>query len=1156
MPRVTWRQLREIFGRPPSTTPAAPSPRRSPPKGLSTAAGHPYQEEVDAGLAQLMGHPRSSPLISSTPGTTTPTRSSSVLPAFEDDAPPANTTGQHAAAVAVIVAVCWNCRSTEHAAGDCPLPHRCYNCLAPGHDACVCVANPAPGSISYDPETTCHHCGDKGHATAKCKSRGGALFGRPGTSHVKDTAYPKPLLVSTRHDAGPTAAQTRQARATILAALPPAPRKFLSLARDAELFQAAVAYVTDDALTVAEREALKAGLSVLRQAVAGSLAFGQSSSSGASGDHHPSGHLGHAGGGGRRGNGPDDVAAATSAVSSAQLLHDLRASVLDVNVIMDGHVEVFRRQGGSRAAMDAATSASMTRSELSRVRTVKAIVSDCPFVPLSDRGVVGGPTIGGGRLSSSSSDPAVDSVDGDASGGGAGIVIVETDGVSTTVREVGPHRTGGGGADSATAPRGQGHVGDTHEAGVFGLTALRPLSARPPSRPSGRATAATEAPPSVDGASHDDENAPHDDEEQELYGGGDSHPEKGKVSGASGKDARVFAAVIQRLSSGDGRGSSKLNFPLHAHVIATAATTTPRRRPQTARGPPAASSHKTPMGSAMPQKAAVVITPRTASSWMERLRKEAAQGEGSLERPGSEATQTMPLPPSAPSSRPLRRSEQRMPYFTQFTEARQQPPEATTNIDATGHNFDGHDAAASTAPAAAPLPETPKNAATPVVVAATFAVIPPPIAPVAELMRPPPISDATAGTAPSTTSQPVTPRGATHPTSTAAPRQKSEGIYDYRAYFSAAAFTDVSARDGVHRINVFTETHATKGFTVPPRRGGEPPVEPTVPLSQPSPPSAVVRPDVNHLWRTRFRYVKLKAAVDTDDHLEQRRQDRRLVFSTGGCKQLVEAAAMCRGRFGGNDAAVLKERGGHSPPTARRPSAAPPPQRRLRSSSMSTSRAPTHTSNLGLDDGRSDSVSAACRSTSSSRSIWSVACKTIAGTQVLQAHRVKVHQELTAYMARCGGPRLASTLAMLNAFVDELRAADEQTDPPCYTLTRTDASTILARLRQVMVSARPRVTHKHSKTGGGGPGTSTQTGAKGRIAAASSTAAAAGGGGVHQEEAPREGGGNVAITAADAEDAGKPSWERDALEEQRALSFIEMLLLDRVTLEGDDAVPV
>jgi hypothetical protein len=240
----------------------------------------------------------------------------------------------------VALPFCLNCRHDGHAESSCPEPRRCFICLHPSHGPYQCTANPVPGSVAYNQDVRCSICGDRGHIDSYCRSRGGPHFNKPLSRAVAESTYPKPLVLRTAEGNGPKEETLREARQQVLAVLRrcnPAAVVGTKM-RDAELFHTALPALRDPAVAAADQAVLRKALATLRSAVVGSLTLDGVPAKGRRGEERSRG-------------GPAD-----GGQLSGDVLHDMRVSGLNLNVMVGERVETFKRapavpqgQGKTRA---------------------------------------------------------------------------------------------------------------------------------------------------------------------------------------------------------------------------------------------------------------------------------------------------------------------------------------------------------------------------------------------------------------------------------------------------------------------------------------------------------------------------------------------------------------------------------------------------------------------------------------------------------------------------------------------------------------------------------------------------------------------------------------------------------------------------------------
>lgn len=226
---------------------------------------------------------------------------------------------------------CFNCRCNGHTEAHCPQPRRCFICLKTTHQGYQCTENPAPGSSEYKAEERCTTCNERGHAAQYCKSPGGAMHRQHRGRQVTDTVFPKPLILHVPRDSGPSEAEVQECRGAIVQVLKRLRHPLLSQVgssslRDVEFFKAVLPILRDphSELSSYDRETIKGSLFRMRGAVAGSITLGEPSSS-------------------RKGGSHTTKAPGSTIGEDGDMLHDMRTSGLDINIVFGGRLEVFRR---------------------------------------------------------------------------------------------------------------------------------------------------------------------------------------------------------------------------------------------------------------------------------------------------------------------------------------------------------------------------------------------------------------------------------------------------------------------------------------------------------------------------------------------------------------------------------------------------------------------------------------------------------------------------------------------------------------------------------------------------------------------------------------------------------------------------------------------
>ena len=236
-----------------------------------------------------------------------------------------------AAGADAVTPFCLNCRSDGHLESQCTELRRCYICLQSSHVAYQCLENPVPGSIAYNSDVRCVICGEKGHIDSYCRSRDGPLFNKPLSRAIAETTYPKPLVLRTAEGNGPKEEILQAARADVAGVLRRwRPSVLASKMRDVELFQTALPALRDPSVSSSDLTILRRALAVLRSAVVGSLTL-----DGSSPPHRRHGGVTNEGSGSHDGQLSGDV------------LHDMRVSGLNLNVVVGDRVETFRRAPAS-----------------------------------------------------------------------------------------------------------------------------------------------------------------------------------------------------------------------------------------------------------------------------------------------------------------------------------------------------------------------------------------------------------------------------------------------------------------------------------------------------------------------------------------------------------------------------------------------------------------------------------------------------------------------------------------------------------------------------------------------------------------------------------------------------------------------------------------
>lgn len=274
----------------------------------------------------------------------------------------------HASLTASTTPFCFNCREEGHSQAQCPQPSRCYICLKSTHQSYQCVENPVPQSKAYQPLETCSHCREKGHTTDMCRRPGGALSSslKAGAQYrTVDSVFPRPLVLHAA-ERGPSDADVKQARQQIVAVLTSMHHPILSHVlsassstsvalgggavsavsslRDTEFFGLVLPLLNDPAthFSQKDRETIKRALFVMRSAVAGGIMFG--------GPRKPTSR-------------PTDRRDATNGGGTGWSQDDgwyeMKTSGLDINVILGGRLDTFRRTRhtaatGARGARGAA----------------------------------------------------------------------------------------------------------------------------------------------------------------------------------------------------------------------------------------------------------------------------------------------------------------------------------------------------------------------------------------------------------------------------------------------------------------------------------------------------------------------------------------------------------------------------------------------------------------------------------------------------------------------------------------------------------------------------------------------------------------------------------------------------------------------------------
>lgn len=245
---------------------------------------------------------------------------------------------------------CFNCRKEgDHTDTNCPIPKRCFICFETNHAAYHCPNNPKVGSVEYDPEKRCTGCGDRGHLAAHCKISGN----HPQDEQLAMTekVYPRPLVIhSARRPGVPTEAELTGYRAQLTSivqrlkahcpstgvsanTLEAMQSVLKGSQRDVDLFRAVLVLLRDADLKVppADADEIRKVLAKMRGAVAGGVLID--------------------GPGGRpRGRGSASRTDTTNVAATLQgdVLHDMRASGLDIHVAYDGRMELFKRNRAAR----------------------------------------------------------------------------------------------------------------------------------------------------------------------------------------------------------------------------------------------------------------------------------------------------------------------------------------------------------------------------------------------------------------------------------------------------------------------------------------------------------------------------------------------------------------------------------------------------------------------------------------------------------------------------------------------------------------------------------------------------------------------------------------------------------------------------------------